>query len=124
MEWYQYLLTITIFVALGGLIVLGGFVYLFVYLISLNKKAKINEEAKGYYVKIIEALGGVSNIKDVSVNSSRLSVVLDSYDNVNQEKLEGLANDGVGMVKSSKKITLVIGEMASKYAESIKKELN
>ena len=32
--------------------------------------------------------------------------------------------DGVGMVKSSKKITLVIGEMASSYAESIKKELN
>ena len=119
MEWYHYLL-----IALGGLFVLGGFVYLFYYLISISNKAKINEQAKGYYVKIIEALGGVSNIKDVSVNSSRLSVVLESYDNVNQEKLEELAKDGVGMVKSSKKITLVIGEMAASYAESIKKELN
>ena len=49
MEWYHYLL-----IALGGLIVLGGFIYLFYYLISISNKTKINEQAKGYYVKIIE----------------------------------------------------------------------
>ena len=58
MEWYHYLL-----IALGGLIVLGGFVYLFVYLISLNKKAKINEEAKGYYDEIVKRANGVEGVK-------------------------------------------------------------
>ena len=115
MEWYHYVL-------IGVSILVVAFVIY--YLISLKNKDKTQKEAKEYYNKIIDAMGGIDNIKDVMVNSSRLSVVLNDNTLLNEEKLQSIKDDGVGVVKSNKKITLVIGEMAKNYCDSILKEKN
>ena len=38
-----------------------------------------------------------------------------------QKYLDELKKDGIGIVKSSKKVTLVVGEMASLYEKEINK---
>ena len=100
----------------------GGF--LIFYFVSLRKHKETNKVAKKYYSKIIDAVGGISNIVEVTNNGSRLTVVLNSYENVNQDVLNSLVADGVGILKYNKKLTLVIGEMAYEYYNSILKELN
>lgn len=113
MEWYFIVL-----ICLGVVLLLGGIIFLIIYNVSLKNKKKINKEAKAYYQVVIDAVGGLGNIIDVTVNSSRLSFVLKNYELVKKEKL-----GGVGIVKSANKITLVIGSMASYYCLQIKESL-
>ena len=71
MEWYHILLTV-----LGGVIVVAGLVFLVMFLASKSNKEKSLGEAKGLYNKIIDTFGGINNIENVTVNGSRLSLVL------------------------------------------------
>ena len=114
MEWYY-------FVIIGVALAFIGFVVF--YLISLKKHKTANKEAEQYYSKIIDAVGGLDNIVDISCNGSRLTIVLNDYENTNQESLNQLVSDGVGIVKYNKKLTMVVGELASLYYNSILKEL-
>ena len=115
MEWFHYVLIVV------GVLLLAGIIFGIYYGVSINKKNKTDKQAIGYYVKIIDAMGGIDNINDVMVASSRLSIVLKDNSLIKEEKLQSIKDDGVGVVKSSKKITLVIGEMAQKYCEAILK---
>ena len=115
MEWYHYVLIVV------GVLLLAGVLFGIYYGVSVSKKNKTDKQAIGYYVKIIDAMGGIDNINDVMVVSSRLSLVLKDNSLIKEEKLQSIKDDGVGVVKSSKKITLVIGEMAQKYCEAILK---
>ena len=92
-------------------------IILIVYLVSLKKKKAINADAKQYYQNIILAVGGVNNILEVKAIASRLSLVLKDYKKIDDDKLK-LA--GIGIVKSTNKVTLVVGLMASEYANQIK----
>lgn len=90
----------------------------------LKKKKSYQEEQKiidNYYVNIIESVGTINNIVSISNVGSRLSFVLKDQSLLNVEKLKEIHITGI--VKTTKKVTLVVGEMASKYALSIQKEL-
>ena len=115
MEWYHYVLIVV------GVLLLAGIIFGIYYGVSVSKKNKTEKQAIGYYVKIIDAMGGIDNINDVIVMSSRLTILLNDYKLLDDKKLQVIKDDGVGVVKSSKKITLVIGEMAQKYCEAILK---
>ena len=118
MEWYHYLI-----IGIIAAVVLAGLIFLIVYLASKRSKEKSLKEASSYYVNIVKAVGGEDNILEVSVNSSRLSLVLKDNSLLKNEELDTLKNDGIGIVKSSKKITLVVGEMAPLYEKEINKIL-
>ena len=118
MEWYHYLI-----IGVGALIILAGLIFLTLYLVSKSNKEKSLKEASGYYVNIVKAVGGEDNILEVNVNSSRLSLVLKDNSLLKNEELDELKKDGIGIVKSSKKVTLVVGEMASLYEKEINKIL-
>jgi len=111
MEWYYILM-----IVLGGLIVIAGIIFLVLYLSNKNKKKenKVNEDA--ILDKLVNLLGSYSNINDVSVNSSRLSISLNNYDVLESNEFKEFVNEkGIGILKSSKKVTLVIGDLANKY---------
>ncbi len=114
LEWYYIVL-----IVLGGLILVGLLAFVIIYLCALKCKKRFGEQTKEYYKQIIKALGGIDNIVDLQVHSSRLSVVL--KDN---RKLDDSLLDGIGIVKSSRKITLVIGEMAQEIANQIQNQLS
>jgi phosphotransferase system IIB component len=118
MEWYHILL-----IALGSIIVIGTIVFLILYLSSKSLKEKSLGQAKGLYKKIIDTFGGIDNISEVNVNGSRLSISLKDTSYINSDTLQIMTNEGFGVVKTSKKITLVIGEMAVHYYKAIQKEL-
>lgn len=113
MEWYYIVL-----IVIASLVFVSLMVFLIIYLCSLKNKKHMNEQTKNYYLKIIEALGGKDNILDIQVHSSRLSVVVKDNRLLKENLLEG-----IGIIKSSKKITFVIGEMAQEFATQIKNEL-
>lgn len=103
-----------ILIVVASLMLIAGITFLIICGVSTSKKKKINQEALEYYQKIILAVGGIDNIIDVNAQTSRLSLVLKDYNKVNKDLLEG-----VGIVRSNQKITLVIGSMAKEYANKI-----
>ena len=117
LNWYFYLL-----IAIGGIIVLLALVFLIMFLVSKNAKKKINKEISNLYTNIIDCCGGKSNIKEVSSIGSRLTLTLNDNSKLNEEKLKEI--NITGIFKTTKKVTLVIGEMASEYAKKIKEALN
>lgn len=89
-----------------------------------KKKKSYQEEQKiidNYFVNIIESVGTINNIDSVSHIGSRLSFVLKDQTLLNIEKLKEIHITGI--VKTTKKVTLVVGEMAANYANSIQNEL-
>jgi len=90
-------------------------------ILSISKKNKKTKIIKGYYNEILEAVGGIKNVKEVSNMGSRLSFVLVDMSKINQEKLNAININGI--VKTTTKVTLVVGEMASSYKEEIEKLL-
>ena len=120
LQWLYILL-----ISIGSGLVIFGLSFLFTYLSALRKKKKLTSNAKEFYHEIVEILGGIDNIDDVMVNSSRLSIVLKNNEVLNKDSFKEFVNkNNIGTVKSSKKITLVIGQYANDYYNKIKKLLN
>ena len=117
MDWYWIVLIIV-----GGIVLLGALLFFIYYLSSLKSKMKQDNKIKDFHNKIIEAMGGINNIKDVNVMSSRLVLYLEDNGFINQEVLQELIDNGIGVVKTSKKVTLVIGDLSEKYAKAIIEE--
>lgn len=88
-----------------------------IYLIVDNKKSKKPLDGSAWLL----ALGNKENIKEVTANGSRLSVVLVNKEIIDREKLKELGVSSV--LTMSNKITLVIEGKAGKIASTIKKGL-
>ena len=119
MEWYHILL-----IVVAALVVVALLIFSILYITSKKSKEKSLGEAKGLYNKIVETFGGVDNISNLSVNGSRLSITLKDSSYINNETLQIMTDNGFGVVKTSKKITLVVGEMANHYYQEINKLLS
>ena len=79
-----------------------------------NKKKSTNS----LYDQIIELLGGIENIEESTVRGSRISLVLKNISLVKDEELKTLGVNGVIIMSS--KVTLVVGDEASKLNDYIK----
>lgn len=108
---------ISIIVVLVLLVLLGCFIYQKNY-----KKIKAKKEFDNASKTIIDALGGIENIISCNVSMSRLNVVLEDYKLVESQQL---TDAGVsGTVKTSKKLTLVVGkQLSQKLCDSINEQL-
>lgn len=121
-KWYEHWYWIVLFI-IGAIAILTFLFFIFYYVISLKKKKGQDNKLQDYYMNIIASMGGIDNIDDVIVNNSRLSLIIKNSSLINQDMLSKLVIDGIGVIKSSKKITLVIGKLADKYGKSILLEI-
>lgn len=106
--------TTIIIICVSIILVIAGLITFY----FINKKkntSTYNEKING----IIINLGGNDNIKEISVKMSRAEFVLENYDLVNKDELKNLGVQGIS--KTSKKITLVVG---NELANDLNKAFN
>ncbi len=107
--------------------IVAGIVFLVVvilFVIALIKRKKtpdsyvsITSAASENSSKIIDALGGMDNIISHSLNGSRIVLILQNYDVVDERKLNENGVDS--LIKMSNKITLVIKKDCSKIYKEL-----
>ena len=113
-----------IVIIIGVLFILATIAFIFLLKRYLKRKKEFLEEQKvidSYYKNIIDAVGKIQNIEKVEQVGSRLSFYLKDQSLLQVEALKEIHITGI--VKTSKKVTLVVGEMASKYAQFIQEEI-
>lgn len=113
-----------IVIIIGAVFILATIAFIFLLKRYLKRKKEFLEEQKvidSYYKNIIDAVGKIQNIEKVEQVGSRLSFYLKDQSLLQVEALKEIHITGI--VKTSKKVTLVVGEMASKYAQFIQEEI-
>ena len=104
---------------------LAGVVFLTVLVLFIISRRKgkenivpeIKKEASLLGEKVVTALGGKENIVSKSLNGSRIVLVLNNYDLIDEKTLNDNGVDSI--IRMSNKITLV----SKDYSDSIYKEL-
>ncbi len=113
-----------IVIIIGVVFILATIAFIFLLKRYLKRKKEFLEEQKvidSYYKNIIDAVGKIQNIEKVEQVGSRLSFYLKDQSLLQVEALKEIHITGI--VKTSKKVTLVVGEMAAKYAQFIQEEI-
>lgn len=113
-----------IVIIIGVVFILATIAFIFLLKKYLKRKKEFLKEQKvidSYYKNIIDAVGKIQNIEKVEQVGSRLSFYLKDQSLLQVEALKEIHITGI--VKTSKKVTLVVGEMASKYAQFIQEEI-
>lgn len=113
-----------IVIIIGVVFILATIAFIILLKRYLKRKKEFLEEQKvidSYYKNIIDAVGKIQNIEKVEQVGSRLSFYLKDQSLLQVEVLKEIHITGI--VKTSKKVTLVVGEMAAKYAQFIQEEI-
>ena len=113
-----------IVIIIGVFFILATIAFIILLKRYLKRKKEFLEEQKvidSYYKNIIDAVGKIQNIEKVEQVGSRLSFYLKDQSLLQVEALKEIHITGI--VKTSKKVTLVVGEMAAKYAQFIQEEI-
>ncbi len=113
-----------IVIIIGVVFILATIAFIILLKRYLKRKKEFLEEQKvidSYYKNIIDAVGKIQNIEKVEQVGSRLSFYLKDQSLLQVEALKEIHITGI--VKTSKKVTLVVGEMAAKYAQFIQEEI-
>ena len=113
MEWYEIVL-----IVLGGVVFVGSVAFItlfFFYKHGLIDKERTKQETKDFYNVLIEAVGGLDNIDNCTSLGSRINFELKDINLVNQDVVKTIQDKGIGIFKTSKKITFVVGEFADRY---------
>jgi len=101
-----------IYLAIGVAVIVLAVVIIFLFLQKRPKEVAPKKEFSGSL--IYDALGGKENVVEHSKVGSRISLVLNDYDKVDEKKLNELGVDSV--IRMSNKITLVVkGDADSLY---------
>lgn len=101
-------------IALGAALIIALLIFIDKRFLSKPKKKEISEETASLY---LEALGGASNVKEKSLEGSRIILRLNDYGAVNRDKLREV---GVtGFIQMSDRLTLVIKGNAMEVYEKI-----
>lgn len=94
---------------------------IFISVILIKKRHQTNNSSKKLLEELVLSFGGRKNIISASAKGSRLSLILEDYSLIDEEKLRkyGVTSS----IKMSNKITFIIGEKADdleKYINQIK----
>ena len=122
MEWYEIVL-----IVLAGIVFIGSVTFItlfFFYKHGLIDKEKTKQATKDFYNVLIEAVGGLDNIDNCTSLGSRINFELKDINLLNQEVIKTIQEKNVGIFKTSKKITFVVGEFADRYRLEVNKLLN
>ena len=108
----EFLKNYGVFLAIGVAVVVLSVI---IILLLLQKRKGVVEPRKEFFSsEIYVALGGKENVVEHSKVGSRISLVLNDYEIVDEKKLNELGVDSV--IKMSNKITLVVkGDADSLY---------
>lgn len=108
-----------VLIAIGALLLIGLCIFLFMYLKAKSNKKKADNSALEYCNELIKLVGGIDNIVEVSSISSRLTLTLKDNNVITEDVLNSFKEKKIGIFRTSKKITLVIGDLANTYKEKI-----
>jgi phosphotransferase system IIB component len=114
MEIYQILALIASILLIGAIIAI-------IVLKTRKSRTPIISEFPG----LLNALGGISNIGDITCKGSRVSVIVNDKKIIDKDKVK---SEGIEtIVVSNKKVTMVVDNakaiLISSYLEGLKKEL-
>lgn len=107
-------------IAGGGVLAIVLFVAIF-FIVRARYKNK-PEPKKIDTDEWVNALGGASNIKEVYIKGSRLSVELVDKENINREALTNLGVKSI--ISMSNKLILVIEEDGEKIVDQINSQIS
>ncbi len=100
--------------AIGAVLVIALLIFIDKRFLSKPKKAAISEETVSLY---LEALGGKDNVREKTLEGSRIILKLNDYGAVNRDKLR---EAGVtGFIQMSDRLTLVIKGNAMEVYDKI-----
>ncbi|MCI9092816.1 MAG: hypothetical protein HFF36_03375 [Coprobacillus sp.] len=110
----------TKYIALIIMIIIVG-VLLYYGFINLIKNKGLNTQHQSTVdiELLLNALGGVENIQDISYSSSKLTVLLINQDLVDITKIQNLGASGV--VEGKNKLAMIFGKQSALIAEDMKK---
>ena len=122
LQWYDIVL-----IVLGGVVFIASVAFItifFTYKYALIDKQKTSAAVKELYKEFVEAVGGKDNIEQCTSIGSRLNIVVKDIDLVDQKQIQDIQSKKIGIVRTSKKITFVVGDFADRYRLEINKILN
>jgi phosphotransferase system IIB component len=103
---------------IGACGVLIATIIILLLLINNKKKNKNIEE----FPVLLEGLGGLENIENLSLNGSRISINFKVKETINKDLIK---DNGVeSLVVANKKITLVIGKKAQSVYNYLREQLD
>lgn len=94
-------------------------IVLIVFLISFFwiKHSKNKNKNPSLSNEFINSVGGIDNIIQATYRESRLSLVINNYDLINEDELKKIGI--TSFIKMSNKITFIIGKQASNLCDEI-----
>ena len=104
--------------AVGAAIVVAVIIMILFYFYKKSKKKVYNGPSQDDFIL---ALGGAQNIISASSNQSRLQVFVKDASKADGAKLKELGASGV--VKTSKKVSIIVGKISVDIADKINKAL-
>lgn len=111
-DFGEFLKHYGIFIAIGVAVIVAALVI--ILLLLQRKGKKVEKPAKEYSSnEIYEALGGKENVLTHQKAGSRISLTLNDYSIIDENKLNELGVDSV--IKMSNKITLVIKDDSDSF---------
>jgi len=118
-DFSNFLKNSSIFICVGLVLLIG----LVILIIVLKKKTNPNEKQIEDFDgnSLVDALGGIDNIQEVSRTGSRITVKLHNTSIINNEKLKENGIDNI--VAMSEKITLVVNNNPENIEQLIKNVL-
>lgn len=104
------------------IIVALGLLYYGYNMFIKNKTLKQSTKASSIDVNaLIEALGGIKNIQDVSFSPSKLTVVLDNQSNIDIATIQGLGASGI--VEGKNTLSMIFGKESEHIAHDLKGQM-
>lgn len=112
----------TKYIAIIIMIIIVG-VLLYYGFINFIKNKGLNSQQKSTINihLLLEALGGIENIQDVSHSQSKLTVVLMNQSLVDISKIQSLGASGI--VEGKETLSMIFGKQSAFIAEDIKKSM-
>ena len=106
-------------IALMIVIALALLYYGFIHFIK-SKGLKKNENHSSLDIdKLVEALGGIENIQDISHSPSKVTVILENHTLVNVANIQQLGASGI--VEGKNSLSMIFGKQSPLIAEDLKR---
>lgn len=110
----------TKYIAIIVMIIIVGILLYYGFINFIKNKGLNNQQKSTIDINLLlEALGGIENIQDVSHSPSKLTVVLTNQSVVDIEKIQSLGASGV--VEGKDTLAMIFGKQSALIAEDMKK---
>lgn len=113
----------TEYIAIGIMVVLALILLYYGYIHFIKNKGfkQVQGESSIDIQALILALGGISNIQDVSFSPSKLTVILEDQSCVDIATIQSLGASGI--VEGKNNLSMIFGRESEEIANDLKKQM-